>query len=961
MNLLDMRTVILSYMISNFICMVVIATLFRQNRRRYAGLGFWLADFVLQFIGILLIALRDSLPDFFWTISNAMIIGGTILLYTGLERFTENHGRQTHNYILLAVFIFVHAYFIYIFPSLAVRNILISLGLLAVCAQCAWLMLRRVDQAIPLITRGVGYVFLGFCLVSIVRVGIILVAPPGNDFFRDNVFDTFMLVTYQMLFIILTFNLFLMVNRRLVVELESDIIVRNKAENSLRESEERYQAFLSQSFEAIYRTEFDHPIDISLPVEAQIDAIYANAYMAESNQALANMYNLPSVEALIGTRLLDAHGGSDSPVNRAAFKKLIEGGYKSVNDETMEFDAHGNPIWFLSNTIGIVENGYLLRLWGTSIDITDRKRTEEALRENEALLRTMAENYPNSYISIINKDLTVGFTAGQEFKKLNLDPNQFVGMSLEQVFGEHASLVRENYLKTFDGAETQFELSINNQHQLYRTVPLIDQSGSVNRILVVVENITERKQAEEAVERGRKLLSSILGILPVGVCLTDESGHYRMMNDAYCAIYEYKQEEMLDQHYSVIMPPDQVALANAHYARLLSGDVGIPVERKRQRKDGNIIYIEAANALMENEEGQKMVITTARDITERKRTEEIMRIRLQLLEYATLHSLEELMQKALDEICDLTNSPIGFYHFVDEDQNTLSLQAWSTRTLAEFCKAEGRSLHYPISEAGVWVDCIHERKPVIHNDYASLPHRKGLPAGHAEVIRELVVPIQSKGRLVSILGVGNKPTNYYEEDIELVSYIADIIWRIVERKHADEQIRQLNSRLEQLAMTDELTGLENRRSFFKWGVEEIRRSQRYHSPLTLLMIDIDSFKTINDTFGHDAGDHMLCCVADTLQHLIRDIDKLARLGGEEFGILLPNTEMAEAVKLADRLRLAVERATCSVQDQKMNVTLSIGVATYDERIQDIDSLLKDADAAMYQAKNQGRNRVVYLG
>jgi diguanylate cyclase (GGDEF)-like protein len=141
-------------------------------------------------------------------------------------------------------------------------------------------------------------------------------------------------------------------------------------------------------------------------------------------------------------------------------------------------------------------------------------------------------------------------------------------------------------------------------------------------------------------------------------------------------------------------------------------------------------------------------------------------------------------------------------------------------------------------------------------------------------------------------------------------------------------------------------------------VEEIRRSQRYRSPLSLLMLDIDGFKAVNDTYGHDAGDQMLRCVADTLLHNIRDIDVVARLGGEEFGILLPNTEAADAVKLAERLRLAIEKTSCAFQDQKSGVTVSIGVATRKKDIQSVDIFLKKADTAMYQAKNQGRNRVI---
>jgi PAS domain S-box-containing protein len=129
-----------------------------------------------------------------------------------------------------------------------------------------------------------------------------------------------------------------------------------------------------------------------------------------------------------------------------------------------------------------------------------RRQAEDALRESESLLRKIAENFPNSYLSIIEKDLTIGLTSGQEFQKRKLDPNKYVGMTIEQVFGDKADLVREKYLDTFEGNEQTFELIIDEQNQLYRTVPLYGPDGSISRIFSVVENITERKQAEEALK-----------------------------------------------------------------------------------------------------------------------------------------------------------------------------------------------------------------------------------------------------------------------------------------------------------------------------------------------------------------------------------------------------------------------------------------------------------------------------
>jgi PAS domain S-box-containing protein len=211
-------------------------------------------------------------------------------------------------------------------------------------------------------------------------------------------------------------------------------------------------------------------------------------------------------------------------------------------------------------------------------------------------------------------------------------------------------------------------------------------------------------------------------------------------------------------------------------------------------------YLEVSTSPIFDKAGEVIgSIHIAKNISERKRAENLIRVRLSLLEFAATHSLEELLQKTLDEVGALTESPIGFYHFVDKDQKTLSLQAWSTRTANEFCKAEGQGMHYGIDQAGVWVDCVRQRRPVIHNDYDSLPHRKGFPEGHAPVVRELVVPIMRGGYVVAILGIGNKPTDYTDMDVEVVSYLADVAWEIAERKRAERALRESEEKFKDLS------------------------------------------------------------------------------------------------------------------------------------------------------------------
>ncbi len=290
-----------------------------------------------------------------------------------------------------------------------------------------------------------------------------------------------------------------------------------------------------------------------------------------------------------------------------------------------------------------------------------------------------------------------------------------------------------------------------------------------------------------------------------------------------------------------------------------------------------------------------------RDITARKQGEKIIQLRL-LFEFAAEHSLEELMQKALDEIGQITGSPIGFFHLVEADQETLSLQAWSTRTQQEFCTAEGKGRHYSIDEAGVWVDCVRQRKPVIHNDYAALPHRKGMPEGHAKVIRELVVPTLRAGRIVSILGVGNKSSDYDEKDVELVAYVADVVWTIVERKQAQEALLRY---AEQLAAQN--TELD---AFAHTVAHDLKSSLGIITGFAQLLVH--RYETMSSEDIVEA----LQCISQTGEKLNTIIEELMLLTGVRKQEVIP-----EPLDMSGIVREAINRLQMLIQGRQAQITL----------------------------------------
>jgi diguanylate cyclase (GGDEF)-like protein len=171
---------------------------------------------------------------------------------------------------------------------------------------------------------------------------------------------------------------------------------------------------------------------------------------------------------------------------------------------------------------------------------------------------------------------------------------------------------------------------------------------------------------------------------------------------------------------------------------------------------------------------------------------------------------------------------------------------------------------------------------------------------------------------------------------------------------ANETLRQKNEELERLSVTDSLTGLDNRRRLMETLLNEVERSKRLEHGFSVMMMDVDNFKRYNDAHGHQAGDAVLRGVGDVLRQSTRETDCAARYGGEEFFVLLPETGIAEATEVAERIRsLLKERIFLGGR-----VTLSVGIASFPDHGETPEDLIAAADAALYQAKREGRDRVL---
>ncbi|MDQ2692615.1 MAG: PAS domain S-box protein [Chloroflexota bacterium] len=293
----------------------------------------------------------------------------------------------------------------------------------------------------------------------------------------------------------------------------------------------------------------------------------------------------------------------------------------------------------------------------------------------------------------------------------------------------------------------------------------------------IQKELAERKRAEEA--------------------LRTSEAHYRELADSITDILFEMDHEMRYTHWNKASEVLLGAPASEVIGKSMRDIFGESDEQTRIGKIYESVLMDrqpktfettlAANGTLRSFEvnaypSRRGVSVVAKDVTDRKRAEIIMQKRFELMEYSAHHTLNELIQSTVDEVSELTGSTIGFLHFVEPDQNHLGMQVWSTNALRVFNIPVSEGAHRPLDQAGLWAEAVRQRRPLIQNDYASLPPITGLPAGHEPIVREIVIPIIRSENLVAVIGIANKPQDYTQHDLEMAARLADYAWDITERK-----------------------------------------------------------------------------------------------------------------------------------------------------------------------------------
>ncbi len=474
----------------------------------------------------------------------------------------------------------------------------------------------------------------------------------------------------------------------------------------------------------------------------------------------------------------------------------------------------------------------------------------------------------------------------------------------------------------------------------------------INRALLALEQSQRSLEASEA--RYRAIVESQTEL----ICRFTPDGALTFYNEAFRRYFVDFGELAPGLYLSEYLPADIWPRLQSAIASLTPFNSSLKVEYSYQSPAGDTHWLQWTCLGTFNDLGTLLEIqAVGHDITDHKTAE--MAIKQHNRELSALHAATAALLTTLDseallsQILDAAISAIpaankGTIHLIAQDTGQLEMRA-----SVGYTDPRIRRIRMPTA-VGFVARSVRERAPLLIPDLhadpanlaASLPELKDV---HAAIVAPLIL----KGQVLGAISLeATQPMAFNESDLRLlVSFAATATAAIHNAR--------LHAEVQKLAITDALTGLYNRRGLFELGQREVERARRYKRPLVAVMMDIDNFKYINDVYGHAIGDVVLQVVAKRCSDNLRRIDILGRLGGDEFTILLPETDMFTASHVAERVHKCIGDRPIMTDEGPINVSVSMGVARATSATPDLEVLITRADSAMYQAKRNGGNRVSY--
>ncbi|MGY6275421.1 sensor domain-containing diguanylate cyclase [Methylomonas sp. MgM2] len=596
---------------------------------------------------------------------------------------------------------------------------------------------------------------------------------------------------------------------------------------------------------------------------------------------------------------------------------LLEKNCLHKNGRMVILESSGRPLFDPA--------GEFVGYQGIDRDITERKQVLTALRDSELRYRNLAERSPLA-IQVFSPDgitLRVNaaweklwntpFSALEQYNVLEDRQLEELGVLpwLKKAFsGECVEIPVVEY----DKAKTP-QVPSNGGTLWIRTFayPVQGEDKRIMEVVVIQEDVTKSRQAQALVEQSESHLRAILNSTSECVKLVSEDGILLAMNPAGLALFEAESETaLLGQCVYSFVAPEYREMYASFNERVCDGEPG-SLQFEVVGLHGSRHWVETRAVPFQFESGKPVQLAFTRQIDELKQAEALLKQQKEYLKAIFETEPECVKVLSVDGRLDDIN-PAGLKMLEVDSLEEARQSGWFEFIEVGYRKAFAK---------------LHKR--VCAGESATLEFLIKGKKGAERWLETHATPLRdANGNITSLLGITRDITEH----------------------------KLFQQTLEQQARTDFLTGVNNRRYFMELVELELSRAVRYKIPLSLYMMDIDFFKEINDLHGHKAGDMVLIKLGKVCKEILREVDIIGRIGGEEFAIMLPETDKDKALDAAERLREAISNTPVPLEDGlPIRFTVSIGMTSMISVEDNLDMLLNRADKGLYEAKQNGRNKV----
>jgi diguanylate cyclase (GGDEF)-like protein/PAS domain S-box-containing protein len=466
-----------------------------------------------------------------------------------------------------------------------------------------------------------------------------------------------------------------------------------------------------------------------------------------------------------------------------------------------------------------------------------------------------------------------------------------------------------------------------------------------------IATVIKRKQDEEALNKSQQEFASLFKKIPEALVYTDEKSNILYINSQFTKLFGYTLDEIKGKNIDEGIIHTQENIDEGKYYSEKSLNHFVNYETYRKRKDGSVfpVFISASSIKINNK--VKGIIALYQDITERKRNDNLQKALYNISKAAnspiSLGQLYPIIHKELGNIIDTTNffialtdyqkDEVYFPYFVDEKDEDF--------TIINFSETNSLTVYVIKTDKPLLVDYKKLQKMIAQREI-------NIVGTITDKSIWLGVPLKVEDKVIGAMAVQSytNPNLYHEEDIKLMEFVSNQVATAIERKRMEEELKRL-------AHYDTLTGAYNRGYGLELLQRQLKLSKRDKSPLLLAYSDLDNLKDINDEFGHEEGDKAMVQVAKLFKSILREVDIIARMGGDEFLVVFLDSSLNEIPIIRKRLSKELTRLN-QISKKPYKMGFSTGFSNYDPaNPQSMDELIRIADQMMYEEKkrkNKGR-------